>query len=168
MIIFDSKQVTEYAAVVNAEFDRCETEGMVCSNLDSSLSCCADLCCKFANQVQRWARDVFHGRVAFDATAEQFWKAELMRIYERAHALWSEGRLHEDSCFVLDGLKKLQSSLWALRQLINGWVTPKLALAPSARQQFPAHLVEQARQRIASLPPLPADPLTASRQRQSS
>src|SRR5436853_579555 len=112
MIIFDSKQVTEYAAVVNAQFDRCEREGMLCSNLDSSLSCCADLCCKFANQVQRWARDVFHGRVAFDATAEQFWKAELMRIYERAHALWSEGRSHEDSCFVLDGLKKLQSSLF--------------------------------------------------------
>jgi hypothetical protein len=168
MELFNSNQVTDYAAEVNAEFDRCEEEGMLCSNLDNSLSCCADLCCKFATEVKRWARDVFHGRVAFDATTEQFWKAELMRIYQRAHALWSEGRLHEESCFVLDGLKKLQSSLWTLKQLINDWVTPQLAVAPSARQQLPAHLVEQARQRIASLPPLPADPLTASRQRQSS
>jgi hypothetical protein len=168
MVIFDSKQVRDYAASVNAELDRCEREGMLCSDLDSSLSCCADLCCKFAGELRRWAQDVFHGRVAFDATTEQFWKAELMRIYERAHTFWSQGRLHEESCFVLDGLKKLESLLWTLKQLINGWVSPKLAVAPSARQQLPAHLVDQARQRVPSLPPLPVDPLTASRQRQSS
>ena len=168
MIIFDSKQVTDYAAGVNAELDRCEKQGMFCSNLDSSLSCCADLCCKFAGELRRWAQDVFHGRVAFDATTEQFWKAELMRIQKRAYTLWTEARPHEESCFVLDGLKKLQSSLWMLDQLVTGWVTPKLAVAPSARQQLPAHLLDQARERIASLPPLPVDPLTASRQRHSS
>jgi hypothetical protein len=156
MITFESNQVQEYAAEVKAALDRCDhEEGTQCDTMDQALSFYAEWCCKFVHKVRQWASDVFAGKVAFDDVAEQYWKAELLQLFERASRMEAAGNASEDSCYMLDGLKKLRASLWSLRQLKEEWVTPALAVAPSARNQIPSHLLDRARQRIATLPALP-------------
>jgi len=157
MTTFGFQQVRDYAAGVNAELDRCDNgEGGFCDMMDQALELYASRCCTFTNDVRRWARDVFAGRVAFDPGAEQLWKAELVQLYERATKVASMGGEIEEPCFQLSGLNKLRAALWGMNQLITGWVTPRLSVAPAARQGFPADLADEARRRIATLPPLPA------------
>jgi hypothetical protein len=160
MMAFDVKQVEDFAANLNARLDRCTNgEGNQCETIDVVLNCYAECCCRFAEEVRRWARDIFAGRVAFDPISEELWKAELVRLYDRAYKVWSLGRQAKIPCYVLDGQCKLESALFNLGELISGWVTPRLAVGPSARQAFPSNpgAAEEVRRRIASLPPLPAD-----------
>ncbi|HEX4793707.1 MAG TPA: hypothetical protein VH370_07950 [Humisphaera sp.] len=156
MTTFDFNQVRDFAAGVNAELDQCENgEGAQCRTIDATLSYCAERCGKFIEEVRKWGRDVFAGRVAFDPAAEQLWKAELSQLYLRAINLLTLGNQAEQSCFVLDGKRKLESSLWNVHQLLDGWVTPKLSVGPSARQKVV--FTDADRRRIESLPSLPAD-----------
>jgi hypothetical protein len=69
------------------------------------------------------------------------------------------GEVAEVPCYVLDGTAALRSALLGLYQLLKGWVTPKLAVGPSARQGLPLApaAAEETRRRIEALPPLPAD-----------
>jgi len=157
MTTFDVNQVKDFADTLNAELDQCENgEGLQCHTIDSSLSYCAERCCRFTDAVRRWGRDVFAGKIAFDAAVEQLWKAELSQLYNRALKLHAIGTQFEAECFVFDGKRKLEASLWNLHQLVaGGWVTPKLSVGPSARQQLAFDAVD--RQVLESLPPLPAD-----------
>ena len=41
----------------------------------------------------------------------------------------------EGPCYILEGRQTLQSALWDLDRLLRGWVTPKLAVGPSARRR---------------------------------
>ncbi len=160
MTTFDFNQVREFAANVNAKLDECENgEGLQCGLIDATLSCCAQQCCKFADGLRQWARDVFSGRVAYDTAAEHLWRAELDKLYDRAVNLLGVSVQAEASCYVLEGQRDLQSSLWNLSQLRTAWVSPKLSVGPSARQAFPADpaSLNAFREKIASLPPLPPD-----------
>ena len=89
-------------------------------------------------------------------------------LFSRAMQLWEIGRSAEVPCWDLSGQSRLEAALWNLHQLRDGWVTPKLAVGPSARQGYPGSAAEQKalRQKIAALPPLPAN-WTPDDQRQS-
>jgi hypothetical protein len=173
MTTFDLAEVRGFAADLDARMNRCDNgEGMECANLDDTLRHYATLCCEFREGVRQWGRAVFAGRVAFDPEVERVWLDEGCRLYSRAVETLAYGQKAEAEgpCYLLDGQAVLQAALWDLYQLLEGWVTPKLAVGPSARQGLaltPA-AAEEARRRIDSLPPLPADwqPADPRQQRQ--
>jgi hypothetical protein len=157
MTTFDSQQVRNLAADLNAQLDRCDNrEGIECYKVDVALDEYAQCCCRFAEALRQWGRDVFAGRVAFDPNAEQLWKAELLQLCSRAMTMLSLGRQAESICFELEGQTKLKAALWSLSRLHAGWVTPALAVGPSARTDpfSDDALGNFARERIASLVPL--------------
>jgi hypothetical protein len=160
MTTFDLAEVRGFAADLTARMDRCDNgEGIECATLEAALSQYAELCCKFRDEVREWGRAVFTGRVEYDAEVERAWLDEAVRLLNRAIAMWTHGQSYEGQCFILEGRVILQAALWDLYRLITGWVTPKLAVGPSARRgSAPNSLAaDEARQRVASLPPLPAN-----------
>lgn len=171
MTTFDLAEVRGFTADLNARMDRCENgEGMECSNLDDTLRHYASLCCDFRDAVRQWGRAVFSGRAAFDPEVEEKWLLEGCLLWNRAKDMLAYGDEAEVPCYVLDGKAALRSALLGVQQLLVEWVTPKLAVGPSARRKLtlkPA-VSEEVRRRIASLPPLPPDwqPADARQQRQ--
>jgi hypothetical protein len=160
MTTFDVAEVQSFATSLSDSMDRCDNgEGMECANLDSTLKRYAELCCDFCEQVREWGRAIFAGQVAFDPEVERIWLDEGHRLHRRAIGLWVCGHEAQGRCFVLEAGAALGSALWRLEQLLNGWVTPKLAVSPLARQRLalsPA-ASEEVRKRIEALPPLPAN-----------
>ncbi len=160
MTKFDLAAVREFAANLDVRMNQCDNgEGTECMDLDNTLRHYASLCCEFRDGVRQWGQAVFRGRIAFDPEVERVWKDEGTQLYNRACDLLSYGDTAEIPCYVLDGVGALRSSLLGLHQLLTLWVTPKLAVAPSARQklEMTPSAVEEAKRRIAALPPLPAD-----------
>jgi hypothetical protein len=159
MTTFDLAEVRGFAADLDAQMDRCDNgEGMECATLDAALSRYADLCCGFRDAVRQWGRAVFAGRVAFDPEVERAWQDEAVRLYYRARGMLQQAQESEGQCYTLEGRTFLQAALWNLYRLLTGWVTPKLAVGPSARRESAPNSVaiDEVRRRVASLPPLPS------------
>jgi hypothetical protein len=162
MVTCDFDEVKEKTNGFEVKLDECESgEALYCYNLDKTLTCSAEQYFKFAEEVRRWANDVFCGTVIFDPAAETLWKASLENFYQRATRLLSNGYAAsgEHGCDTLNGANKLKLALFAMNQLLHPWITPKLAVGPSARQQYttdPAKL-EEGQKRLESLAPLPSD-----------
>lgn len=158
MTTFDAQQVDEYASAVNAELDRCDHgEGSECATLEAFLSKYAGACCEFVTRIQAWADDVFAGRVAYNEQAEQSWRLELTKLRNRARSLADYAHQAEVKCHSLDEEKRLDISIHVMDWFLDHWVTPKLAVGPSARRKLRPEVIEAARQRVASLKPLPSD-----------
>ncbi len=161
MTAFDLAEVRGFTADLDARMTRCDNgEGMECANLDGTLRRYAELCWEFCEQVRKWGRAVFAGQVAFDPEVERLWRNEAIRYYARASELLVDGaRAEAGPCYVLEGRAALGYAAWHLQRLLAGWVTPKLAVAPLARQRvaLTSAAVEEVRQRVEALPPLPAD-----------
>lgn len=160
MTTFDLAELRGFAADLDARMNRCDNgEGMECASLDDALRHYASLCCEYRERVRQWGRAVFTGRVAFDPDVESLWLDEGLKLYSRAVGLLAYGQSAEVPCYILDGQAVLRSALWELSQILSHWVTPKLAVGPSARQGLAATptTAEEIRRRIAALPPLPAD-----------
>lgn len=160
MQAFRLDEVHSFTTSLTAQMDRCDCgEGTECATLDAALTRYAGICCEFREAVRQWGRAVFSGRAEFDPSIESFWIKEGFRLYRRAMEMWRSGQKTEVSCFILEGKTLLQAALWDLHRLLSGWVTPRPAVGPSARQQLdlePA-TVEQIRRQVAALPPLPSD-----------
>lgn len=161
MTTFDMAEVREFTNDVWSRMDQCDNgEGMQCANLDDTLRRYATLCREFHERVRQWGRAVFAGRVAFDPAVENLWKTEGWRLYVRARELLSAGYKAETEgpCYSLDGKHALELALWRLHEFLSEWVTPKLAVGPSARRGLPLEPAdaEKVRQQVESLPPLPA------------
>lgn len=158
MTTFDATEVQKFTASLASRMDSCDNcEGMYCSNLDNSLRLYAKLCCEFREEIRSWGRAVFTGQVAFDAAVEDIWLREGSRLRSRATEMLGYGQKSQNGCYALEGQPALQSALWDLSQLLDGWVTPTLAAGPSARQRLDPILDEEISRKIASLPPVPAD-----------
>jgi hypothetical protein len=160
MTTFELAEVRSFAADLDAQMDRCDNgEGMECATLDAALQRYADVCCKFRDGVRQWGRAVFAGQVPFEPEVEQAWHIEGHRLYLRAMRMWTHGQKSEGQCYILEGRIFLQAALWDLYRLLTGWVTPKLAVGPSARRKSlpnsPA--ADEVLLKVASLPPLPTD-----------
>jgi hypothetical protein len=160
MTTFDLAEVRGFAADLEARMDKCDNgEGLYCANLDGTLKQYAILCCEFCDHCRKWGRAIFRGQVAFDPEVERLWLDEGIQLYRRASGIWMYGQALEGECFVLEAGAALGSALWHLGTLIDGWVTPKLAAAPLARQGVVTISTggNEVQKRINSLPPLPAD-----------
>ncbi|WP_406697861.1 hypothetical protein V5E97_03335 [Singulisphaera sp. Ch08] len=160
MKTFDLAEVRNFAAYLDSQMRLCDNgEGIECSTLDIALQHYAKLCCDYSNEVRQWGREIFTGRVAFDPKVEQAWREEGLRLFSRALEMASHGQSVEGPCYILDGQKLLWAALFKLHRLLDGWVTPKLAVGPSARQGLALNpsAAEEAHRRIDSLPPLPRD-----------
>jgi hypothetical protein len=160
MTTFDLAEVRDFAADLDAKMTRCDNgEGMECATLSDALQRYAELCCKFIDVVRQWGRAVFTGRAEFDPEVERILKEEGSRLQSRARDLCGRGQRAEGTCYTLEGARFLQAALWELDRLLNPWVSPALAVGPLARRKRPLDLaeVEEARHRVASLPPLPAE-----------
>lgn len=158
MKTFDLAEVRGFTADLDARMARCDNgEGFECANFDAMLGHYAKLCCELVEAVRAWGRAVFTGHVAFDQQVELLWKNECVHLYRRAWELAALAEQAEGPCYALDGKAALFAALLRLYQLITPWVTPKLALSPSARTRGilePAAL-EEVRQRVYELPPPP-------------
>jgi len=160
MTTFDLAEVRDFAANLDARMSQCDNgEGMECANLDGTLRQYAVLCCEFCEQCRRWGRAIFSGQVGFDPEVELVLLDEGARLHGRASELWMYGEQLKGVCFVLEGGAALGSTLWRLERLLSGWVTPKRAVAPLARNGVattPAD-AKKVQSRIDALPPQPAD-----------
>lgn len=160
MTTFELNDVRAFADQLSADIARCENgEGMECASLESALHYYADLCCKYMDVVRAWGRDVFAGRVEFDREAEQILRTKGQRLYAQATETIACSQKAEGRCYELENRRLLEAALWHMQGLLDNWVTPKLAVGPMARQGLPLSeaAAEEARRRVASLPPLPAD-----------
>lgn len=160
MTTFELNDVRAFADELDADIARCESgEGLECTSLEMVLEYYAGLCCKYVDAVRAWGRAVFAGRVAFDNEAERILRAEGQRLYSQAAEMTAYSRQAERECYELEGCRRLEAALWHMQGLLENWVTPKLAVGPTARQGLPLGPAEaeEARRRIAALPPLPAD-----------
>jgi len=160
MTTFDLSEVRRFAADLDARMNRCDNgEGMECATLDDSLLHYAALCWEFREGVRQWGRAVFSGRVKFDPEVEIVLIGEGTRLYKRADERFAYSRQEEADCFSLDNTTRLGAALKTLSQLLNPWITPKLAVGPSARQELSLtpSVAEEVRRRIEALPPLPVE-----------
>jgi hypothetical protein len=157
---FNLAEVRGFAADLYDRMERCDNgEGMVCATLDATLKTYATICCTFSERLRRWGREVFAGRVAFDPAVEEEWLQQGTQLYSRALEMLAQGQKVEGPCYTLDGQGVLYGALSDLYRLLRGWVTPKRAVGPGARQglKLEPTAEKEARQRIANLPPLPAN-----------
>ena len=154
MTTFDFNKVREFADALNRKLDLCDHgEGDACATIETSLELYAECCCSFYGAVRQWARDVFAGRVAFDATTERMWLAELERLYSRSMNLSGIIAHLEAPCYALDEGRNLGYALFCLNHLRDNWTTPRLAVGPSARRQLSPDQVATAKEKLAALPP---------------
>jgi hypothetical protein len=160
MTKYDLQEVRKFASDLNARIARCDNgEGAECASLDDALRHYASLCLEYLEKVRAWGREVFAGRVEFDEEVERVWKDEGLSLYRHAAGLLAFGEQAEIPCYILEGQQILQSALWSLKSHFEPWVTPSLAIAPSARTRlnFSPQEAEDIRNRIDALPPRPAD-----------
>lgn len=157
---FDLAETHEFTSRLNLQLDQCDNgEGFECATLDETLINYGIHCYRFAFGVNHWARAVFSGETPFIAEVETAWRTEGQRLLDRARRMRAKAEMAEVLCYQLDGKAVLDLALKDLGRLLENWVTPKLAVAPSARRRdpLPDAVVDDARQRILALPPLPKD-----------
>lgn len=161
MTTFEFAAVRGFADDLNARLSRCDNgEGMECATLDDSFRHYATVCRELRENIRRWGRAVFAGRVAFDPEVERVWLTEAKALSNRAVLLLSDGRRAGDNCcWALDGRVALQAALYELNDLITDWVTPQRSVGPAARLGLPLDpaAAEEAQRRLDALPPLPSD-----------
>lgn len=155
---FDLPAVSRFAAELKERLRRCETgEGMVCSNLDESIKCHADLCRELLLALKHWANAVFKGQVAFDPQVEAEFRAQARDLLSHAERVAAEGREKNWMCFELRGLNQLHFWIAELDYKQKHWVSPRLAVAPAPRVSIPDAAERQITERVGKLPPLPRD-----------
>ena len=160
MITCDLAEVCNVTADIRARMDRRENgEGVDCAASDADLRRYAELCREFCDQVEQWADAVFSGRVEFDPEAERVWKEEGWRLHSRSSEMWNGGGMGEAPRHTLERQNALETALEELRDMLDGWLTPKLSVGPAAKRwRYPDQAAtEEGRRRVASLPPLPSD-----------
>ena len=95
--------------------------------------------------------------MTFDPEVERVWREEGARLFGRACILWTSAQTAEGPCDILDGKAALESALWGLQQLLQGWVTPMRAVSPAPRVVIPEAAAQEIMQRLKMLPPLPIE-----------
>ncbi len=144
MITFDLAEVSNFTADIDARMDR---------TLDGTLRHYAELCHEFRDGIRRWGRAVFSGRVEFNPDVERVWLKDGRRLYSRAKDIYASGLKSTGPRESLENLAALETALGDLDRLLTGWVTPRLAVGPSARRRLKPDqaATEEELQRVASL-----------------
>jgi hypothetical protein len=95
----------------------------------------ASLCREFLEHVRRWGRDVFAGREPFDPAVEAVWREEGSRLLDHARAMGLQDfdEATQRSHGAPAGPDAAISAVLDLERLLERWVSPRLAVGPSAR-----------------------------------
>jgi len=150
------EDILDFTASLNLQLDRCDNgEGMECSSMDASLERYANCCCEMTQQVKRWGRDVFAGRIPYEQAADDAWFHASVTLNNRAVELHDRAQGMEIPCYDFSGLNKLRAALYGLYPLLDGWVSPRRSVGPSARQATKSAGMETVQKRITELRPLP-------------
>ena len=160
MTTFDLAGVRSFTASLTTQLDLCDNgEGTECATIDAVFRHYAATCCNYVEEVKRWCQEVFAGRVALDPDVDRLLRSEGSGLYLRALEVAAYGRKAEETCYACDEHGMLNSALWSLYRILYPWVTPRLAVGPSARLGLPlsGDQAEEARRRLAALAPLSAD-----------
>ena len=153
MIPFDLEEVQGFVADLDAR--PATDEGMDLARLDARLRKAATLCELATEEIRRWARGVFAGKIAFDPVDDKSLRESGGKLREQAESLARLAREAESSYgFVVEGSDALRIELDRLGRLLDGWVVPKLAVGPSARRSptTDPDVLAEARRRIECLP----------------
>jgi hypothetical protein len=144
MIPSDLSGVSNFTADIGMRMDR---------TLDDTLRLYADLCREFRDALRQWGRDVFAGRIEFQPEVEQAWLEGGRRIYSRAKDVYDSGLKSARPRDTLENRTALETALNDLDRLMTSWVTPRLAVGPSARRRLMPDqtTTEEELQRIQSL-----------------
>lgn len=132
-------------------------EGMICSNLDETITHYVRLCAELRAYMIQWARAVFTGEVGFDSAVECLLKEEAQRLLGRAKEVAARGRAMDGQCYVLQGLNALHYHIADFDYLLANWVSPRLAVSPAPRVKLSNAAEQQVLERIKKLSPLPSD-----------
>lgn len=127
-------------------------EGTEAADLDARVGWHTRRCRELRDDINRWAGEIFAGRAEFDQTDEDVLKAEAHRRLRAASEAAAAGRAGAAA-----GLADLHAQVADFDFLLRNWVSPQLAVRPAARVVIPEAADRQIRERIAALPPLPAD-----------
>jgi hypothetical protein len=160
MTTFDLVEVQGFTADIHARMDRRDNgEGSECAALEADLRRYAELCREFCNPIRKWGLSVFSGRVEFDPAVEQVLREDGKELYSRAMELWRSSQTLPTTQIHPDEQVDLKDALGELDRLVNRWITPKLAVGPSARLwMIPGFAAtEEEIARVAALPVLPVD-----------
>ena len=160
MKTFDLAEVRAFVDKIDTSIDQCDNgEGMECSNLETSLSQYAKLCRQFCQEVREWAVAVFSGRSSHDPEVESLWKSRGTLLRYRAVEALIYGTSQTEVCYPFAGEAVLGSALRDLERLLDLWVSPALAVGPSARQRpnLSPDALAVIRKQLTALPPLGAD-----------
>lgn len=128
----------------------------------------AGLCHEFTEKVREWGRAVFGGWIEFDPEVELVSRSEGSKLAARAADLQHLGA---DTVAAGPGFATqddFQAAVARMSKLLDHWVRPQLSVGPAARHRrnLSPEVMEEARRRLAALPPLPADfPFTEEQRR---
>jgi len=133
----DLTAVRHFTDDLNEQVRRCENgEGMVCSDLDQTVSHYGQLCSQLRAFIDQWAQAVFSGQIAFDPEVDSVLYEEARRLLRRAKAVAARGRALDGECFELQGLNRLHYQIFDLDFLVENWVKPQLAVSPAPRMRL--------------------------------
>lgn len=158
---YDPAAVRSFTDDIGTQLGKCQLEmgeGVACTQVAAILRGFAGICRTLCDRVRDWGDAVFIGRSEFDPEVERLWKEAGEEVLPCARWALECGRNAEPWCYQLDGMNEIRAAINDLDRLLRLWVTPQLAVGPAARRwrdldQAPT---DEARQRVASLPPLPA------------
>lgn len=160
MTTFDLAEVRGFAADLDAGLARhASAESMAGPGLDDIVRDYAELCRDCCDQIKRWGDAVYSGRTTFEAESERVLKEGGERLYARAREVDESARHATIASRRSEAQMALHTALVELDRLLRGWVTPSLAVGPSAKRwRYPEQAAtEEGIRRVASLPPLPAE-----------
>lgn len=159
--VLDLPAVPDFAADFEARLNRCEVGAEeACRSLDGRIDRYVTLSRDLRGYINNWAGQIMAGRIEFDAAHEAALKAEVRRVVQAAKPVALDGWAKCSACAPftdLPGLPALLRHLEDFEGLLRNWVSPRLAVGPAARVVIPEAAAQQMRERLASLPPLPAD-----------
>jgi hypothetical protein len=160
MLTFDLAGVREFTADISARMPSLPepVEGMECAKMEDLLRRYAELCREFCGRVRAWGHAVFSGRVDFDPEVERLLREGGSDVHSQATWAFQCGQVIEREYSTLEGMSSLRYAIDELGQLLQGWVTPKLAVGPAAKRwRYPDQAAtEEERRRVASLLAAPA------------
>ena len=154
----DLSTVRRFTEDLSDKLTHCDNgEGMVCATLEQRIQFYAEQCAALRDYINRWARSIFSGELAFDPEAEALLKGQAQRLLHRAKQTAANGRAMNRTCFELQGLDALHYFVADLEYLLENWVRPRRSVSPAPRVKPSDGAKKQIVERLEQLPPLPSD-----------
>jgi hypothetical protein len=160
MTTFALEKVRAFAAETEARQARCDNgEGTECMTLDGRMREYAALCRDTVRVLKDWGWAVFTGVTPPDPAIDAALLGTARKLHHASLRMIQFGQKAVDECYMLEGIEDLRKSTGSLGYLLNNWVAPAVATAPTSRRgaSLPQAQVVEATGKLAELPPLPPD-----------